>query len=113
MVRDETSLQLYTQPLDQCAIETFINPASPAIIETFQITNPHLAFPKYQNWTAGLDQRLPGKITLRLSGIRKTGTDGLAYIARIDAGALRSDQRAPRFLPRCDCHARSALPRQV
>jgi hypothetical protein len=79
VVRDATSLQLFAQPLDQYAIETFINPANPAIVEMFQITDPHLLFPKYKNWTAGLDQRLPRKITLRLTGIRKTGTDGLAY----------------------------------
>jgi hypothetical protein len=86
VVCDETPLQLFSQPLDQYAIETFVNPASPAIIETFRIPNPHLAFPKYQNWTAGLDQRLPGKITLRLNGIRKTGTDGLAYIPESTPG---------------------------
>lgn len=86
VLRDETPLQLFAQAQDQYAIETFLNPANPTITERFEITNPHLLFPEYRSWTAGLEQRLPGKILLNVTGIRRRDDDGLAYTPRPTPG---------------------------
>ena len=50
-----------------------------AVTNVFEITNPHLKFPLYRNWTAAVEQRLPRNFTLNVTGLRKRGRDGLAY----------------------------------
>jgi len=78
VVRDATPLQLFTRPRDQSAIETF--PLGPPLVTSFEIANPNLKFPLYQNWTAGMERRLPHRIDLTVTGIRKRGENGLAYV---------------------------------
>jgi hypothetical protein len=90
VMRDATSLVLFTRPRDQYSVDTFYNPdgsilAGP-VVTTFDILNHHLQFPSYQNWTAGLEQHLPKKIILGINGIRKRGDDGLGYTASATLG---------------------------
>ena len=81
IVRDATPLQLFVQARDQFAIDQFFDPPMATLIERFVIPNPHLKFPDFQNWTIGWEQRLPAKINLQVTGIRKRGRNGLAYTA--------------------------------
>jgi len=78
IVRDATPLELFTRPRDQYAIQTF--EIGPPVITSFQIANPNLKFPMYQNWTLGFEQRLPRKMDLKIMGLRKRGENGLAYV---------------------------------
>jgi len=90
ILRDATQLQLFARPHDQYAIDTFFNPdgsvASGPLLSVFEITDPHLRVPLYQSWTLGFERRLPGKIDLTATYLRKRGDDGLAY-ANILPGA--------------------------
>lgn len=83
ILRDATSLQLFARPHDQYGIDTFFNldgsVASGPLLSVFEITDPHLKVPLYQNWTLGLERRLPGKIDVTGTYLRKRGSDGLAY----------------------------------
>ncbi len=78
VVRDAAPLELFTRPRDQFAIDTFSN--APPIVTAFEIANPALKFPLYQNWTLGFERSLPHRMDLKLTGIRKRGRDGLAYV---------------------------------
>jgi hypothetical protein len=78
VVRDATPLQLFTRPRDQYAIEQFSNGQS--LVTSFVIPNPRLAVPLYQNWTAGLERRFDQKFDVTLTGLRKRGDNGLAYV---------------------------------
>ena len=79
VVRDATSLQLFAQARDQYAVDTFFDPAAPPVVRMYEIPDARLLFPLYRNWTAALERRLPRKILLNLTAIRKRGSDGLAY----------------------------------
>ena len=78
VVRDATPLELFARSRDQFAIDTF--PSGPPLLTSFENTNPHLKFPLYQNWTLGFERRLPRKIDLTVTGLRKRGNNGLAYM---------------------------------
>jgi hypothetical protein len=83
ILRDATSLQLFARPHDQYGINTFFSPdgsvASGPLLSVFEITDPRLKVPLYQNWTLGVERRLPGKIDVTSTYLRKRGSDGLAY----------------------------------
>jgi hypothetical protein len=78
VVRDAIPLELFARAHDQYAIETF--PTGAPAVTAFEITNPALRFPLYQNWTVGFERRLPLKMNLNVTGIRKRGENGLAYV---------------------------------
>ncbi|MBZ5601139.1 MAG: TonB-dependent receptor [Acidobacteriia bacterium] len=78
VVRDATPLELFTRPRDQFAIQTLETGAS--YTTSFEIPDPRLKAPLYQNWTVGLEQRFGHRFDLTLTGLRKRGDDGLAYI---------------------------------
>jgi hypothetical protein len=84
VITDANTPQLFSQPLDQYSIATTYNPgggvASGPALSVFLIDNPHLKTPRYENWSAGLDQLLPVRIHLNLNVLRRRSTDGLVYI---------------------------------
>ena len=79
VVRDATELDLFTRPQDQYAIDTYFTPFTGPLVNRFAITQSTFPFPLYRNWTVGWEQRLPQRITLNVTGLRKRGHDGLAY----------------------------------
>jgi len=108
VMRDETPIPLFVRPQDQYSINYFFNPALPTVTDLFEIPNPHLEFPEFHNWSVGVEQRLPRKITLKLNGIHKRGENGLVYTpgampgifeltnaqrTSYDAGEIEADQR--------------------
>lgn len=84
VVRDATSLQLFTRPMDQYAIETYYDPsggiANGPVRTVFEFANQPLKAPRHQNWTAGVERRIPGHIDLRGTYLRKRGDHGLTYV---------------------------------
>jgi hypothetical protein len=89
ITRDTTSLEMFSRPLDQNAVTVTYDPdgnASPLAITYFTIGNNRLRAPKYRNWTAGVERRLPRNIDLTAEYVRKRGEDGLTYLASPNAG---------------------------
>jgi len=78
IVRDATPLELFTRPRDQFAIQML--GTGQTYTTSFEITDPNLKVPMYQNWTLGLERRFGRRFDLTLTGLRKRGEDGLAYI---------------------------------
>ena len=84
IVRDATNLETFIRPRDQYGIDTYYNPdgtiyAGPELT-VFEILNRRqLQMPRYQNWTAGLEQRLPANIDLTATYLRKRGNNGFTY----------------------------------
>ncbi|HLJ15185.1 MAG TPA: TonB-dependent receptor [Bryobacteraceae bacterium] len=80
---DATSLPLFTRAFDQYPVTVFYPPYgapnAPAV-SLFTIPNGHLASPRYRTWSAALDQRLPGRIFLRLQALNRRGDHNLGYI---------------------------------
>jgi hypothetical protein len=84
VIYDATSLQLFTRPLDQYSVTTTYNRdgtiAGGPALNVYTIQNPHLARPRYQNWSAGVEHALPHSIFLSVNLLRKRGRDGFTYI---------------------------------
>ena len=83
VVYDATNLRLFTRPLDQHSLATTFRhdgtiERGPAVT-AYTIDNRHPATPHYQNWSLGLEQRLPGSVYARFNYLRKRGRDGFAY----------------------------------
>jgi hypothetical protein len=92
VVYDSTPPQLFAPPLDQDPITTIYNPDGtvqfgPQVV-SFVIRNRNLKAPRYQNWSAALEQRLPWRLDLSLNLLRKRGTNGFTYIADTSTAAL-------------------------
>ncbi len=84
VVQDATSLRLFTRPLDQYSLATYFGPdgviARGPAVAAFTPDHGPLRQGKYDNWSLGLEQQLPGHIATRLGYLRKRGHSGLTYI---------------------------------
>jgi hypothetical protein len=84
VTRDSSLLTQFARPLDQHAVTVNYNPdgsllSGPA--GTYFFIRPgHLRTPLYRNWSAGLEQRLPGDTLLTLNYQSRRGRDGLTYV---------------------------------
>ncbi|MGH9658468.1 MAG: TonB-dependent receptor plug domain-containing protein, partial [Bryobacteraceae bacterium] len=85
VVYDASSLRLFTRPLDQTTLTTYYHPDTGAIVRgpaaaRFSIDpRRRLRGPRYQSWSAGLEQRLPGNLLARADWLRKRGAGGFTY----------------------------------
>jgi hypothetical protein len=84
VIHDATTMELFTQPLDQTPVNTSFGldgsiQRGPGLT-LFSIRNPELKQPRYRNWSLGIKQRLPKDITLSVDGLRKRGAQGLTYL---------------------------------
>lgn len=82
-VYDATTPQLFTRPQDQYSLTSIYNPdgtvqTGPAA--TVFIPGTHLEMPRYQNWSAGLEQMLPANILLSVNLLRRRTDNGLTYV---------------------------------
>jgi Carboxypeptidase regulatory-like domain len=80
---DETNLALFARPLEGGRVETFFGPDGTTmlgqVLTTFRANSSALDEPGYLQWSAGVEQRLPKAVYLRVEYLRKRGTNGLAY----------------------------------
>jgi hypothetical protein len=80
---DATNLELFTRPHDQYEIITWFAPYGP--VETpsrsqFLIADRHYASPYFSTWSAGVDHRFGSGTYLKVQGLRRRGSNGLAYV---------------------------------
>ncbi len=85
ITRDSTSLPVFSRPLDQSSITVNYDAdgqvtSGPSRTYFTAGTRP-LRTPKYRNWSAALEKRLPRDIRLTAGYTRKHGEDGLTYLA--------------------------------
>ncbi len=96
---DATDLALFSRPLDQNSLTYHFNPdgsLSGAPAETlFIIGNNRLKSPRYQNWSASLEERLPHRIDATVNYLRRRGEDGFTYINTLAPGAAPELQSGP------------------
>lgn len=82
-VYDATNLRLFTRPFDQYALATYFGPGGDVVrgpaLTTFEIRNPRLARPRFQNWSLGLEGRLGGGFSFRADVLRRRGRNGFTY----------------------------------
>jgi hypothetical protein len=80
---DQSNISIFTQPLDQYAINTTFLPDGTSLrgpLRTiFTLGDQRLEAPRYRNWTVQLDHQLPSKIQLNANYLRKRGDRGFTY----------------------------------
>ena len=83
ITHDPANLGLLSRPLDQVALTTRYNadgtPAGAPQLTTFAADRGHLRFPRYRNWTAGIDLQFAHRIDAGANWIRRRGQDGFTY----------------------------------
>jgi hypothetical protein len=81
-IYDQTSLRLFTRPLDQYSLATYFDSSGEVVrgpaVSCFRIDGTPLASPRYRNWTIGLEQRIAGLYT-RFGYVRRRGVEGFTY----------------------------------
>ena len=81
---DATSLQILSDPLSGSRLDYFydqsgLNLLGPPVQTMFQ-SNPNLKAPRFINWSAGIDRKLPGSIYVSAEYVQKRGHHGLTFI---------------------------------
>jgi Carboxypeptidase regulatory-like domain len=80
---DETNLGLFLRPLEGSRLDTFFaadgQTALGEVLTTFTANESELAQARFLEWSAGIEQKLPKAVYLRVEYLGKRGTDGLAY----------------------------------
>ena len=80
ILHEATSLALFARPLDQQSVTVpYTNGVAGApLVSTFSI-GPNLSFPRYSEWSAGVQHDFGRRISAAIEGLRKRGSDGFVY----------------------------------
>jgi len=90
---DATRLAVITRPLQGQRLDEFFDPTGtvltqPIATTRFLANETALHAPRFQNWSVGIERRLPFAILTNVEYLQRRGKDGLAYAnAAADAGA--------------------------
>ena len=89
IVYDATSLRTFTRHLDQQTLTTYFDRAGQVdrgpLVTLFTLDRPVRKPPRYENWTLGVEQRLPGNFFARGNYLRKRGRDGFTFVNTLGA----------------------------
>ena len=80
---DATSLQFLTSPLTGQRLDYFYDPAGYQVglpIETSFRINGNLKAPRYLNWSAGIERKLPGSVYFNMEFVQKRGHRGFTFL---------------------------------
>lgn len=81
VIHDATSLALFSKPLDQQAVTVPFSadgvPGAP--LTTTFVPGRGLRMPRYDNWSAGVEQTLAHRLYAKVEWLRKRGRDGFVY----------------------------------
>ncbi len=94
VIYDATNLSLFSRPLDQQAVTTPYSengiPGTP--LTTVFLEGHGLHMPRYDNWSAGIEQDLGHRIYAKVSWLRKRGTDGFVYTPETEGPVIVQPQ---------------------
>jgi hypothetical protein len=95
---DATNIDLITRPLVGQRFDYFYAPdgrtlAAPPVETSFLVNERELRAPRFLNWSAGLERKLPASIYLAVEFVQKRGRDGFVFVNQGLAGAGRLNLR--------------------
>jgi hypothetical protein len=90
---EHTQLEYLTRALAGVRSDTYfaadgITPLGPAQVTSFSASQGSLHEARALNWSAGVEEKLPGAVYLRANLLRKVVSDEFAYVNQSGAGAL-------------------------
>jgi hypothetical protein len=95
---DRTNLNTYSVSLQGGRADTFFLPTGTLFLPaTFSADPRQLTLPRFLNWSAGAERRLPGKVYTRVEYIRRHGSNGWAYELQPDGNYLLQTKRQDHY----------------
>jgi Carboxypeptidase regulatory-like domain/TonB-dependent Receptor Plug Domain len=94
---DRTNLSLVSNAAQGVRTNTFFIPTAQTFTDTFTVNPLQLAMPRYTNWSAGIDRRLPGKVYARVEYLSRHGQHGWAYEGQPGSGFTLQSDRQDRY----------------
>ena len=96
--RDETSLQLFSQPFDQRTVTVNYSPTgapvgAPTVGPSYQAAIGRIGNGAYRAWTFGADRRITRSLEVNLNVMRKSGENTPTYLDRGGAFVLSNFKR--------------------
>lgn len=89
---DATNLALVSLPLQGTRLDYYYGPSGillrPPVLTQFFLNQNTLRQPRFLNWSASLDRRLPGNVYLTVEYMQRRGTDGFVYLPQPAAAGL-------------------------
>jgi hypothetical protein len=83
IVYDETSLDVFSRPLDQYSLTTHYladgTPAYGPAVSVFELGPQPLKTPRYATWNLGAERRLAADMYVRLQYLGRSGRDGFTF----------------------------------
>ncbi|HLY98840.1 MAG TPA: carboxypeptidase regulatory-like domain-containing protein [Candidatus Angelobacter sp.] len=94
---DRTNLDLISRAFQGSRTDTFLAPAETPVTSSFLVNPAALSLPRFINWSAGLESRLPAKIYGRAEFISRHGNGGWAYEQQPDGSFFLRNNKQDRY----------------
>jgi hypothetical protein len=94
---DRSNLAEFAQSLQGARLDQFLSPA-PLIIPAAFLADPRsLTLPRFVNWSAGLERRLPGRVYARFELMSRHGRDVWAYEPQSNGRYVLGHQKRDKY----------------
>ena len=94
---DRTNLSLVSQGFEGFRTDQFFSPSPNLIQASFVVDPTLLTMPRFINWSAGMERRLPGHVYLRLEYLSRHGVHGWGYEAQPSGAFLLGTNKQDKY----------------
>jgi hypothetical protein len=94
---DRTNLLLVSQASQGSLTDVFFAPVPMTIHSSFIVNPSILTMPRYLNWSAGVETRLPRNIYVKAEYVRRHGQSGWAYVSQPSGSFVLEPTRQDHF----------------
>lgn len=94
---DRTNLNLISQSLQGTVTDQFFSPAPQTFVTSFVVNPSQLTMPRFTNWSAAVETRLPRRIYARIEVLSRRGVHGWAYEQQPNGAFLLGTNRQDRY----------------
>jgi Carboxypeptidase regulatory-like domain/TonB-dependent Receptor Plug Domain len=94
---DRTNLALVSQANQGSLTDVFFAPVSTTVHTSFIVNPSLLTMPRYVNWSAGIERRLPGKVYIQVQFLSREGAHGWAYVSQPNGDFLLKSTRQDQY----------------
>lgn len=99
---DRTSLSLLARPFQGMRTDLFFVPGTTTLshaplLTTFVADPSRLAMPRFINWSAGIERRMPGRVYVRADYLNRRGVHGWGYENQTDGASVLKNNRQDHY----------------
>ena len=94
---DRTNLSMVSESVQGTVTDQFFQPTHAPITTSFIVDPSHLTMPRFVNWSAGIESRLPKKVYVRLEYLSRHGRHGWGYEMQPNGSFFLGTDRQDRY----------------